>query len=392
MKNTVYLLMFLLLTLTACSEKELTPISKSLGKPGVVTNVEQEAIPGGVRLTYLIPQTEDILAVKAVYTLSNGKTYESVSSYYENSLRVEGFNDLNEHELKLYTVNRAQEISDPVTVKFAPLESPLSKVIKTVNIVSDFGGANFSWMNVDKAPITFELLAQDSIGQMRTMNVVTSEMETANRTIRGYASVPWRFATIVSDNFGNMSDSIFPPSILTPLFEERLNKTKMSVMKLSNDANYTNWEGMDYYLIDDDKTTFGHSPSNSLPAPFTIDLGVKARLSRLVLHNRHFNDSYYSWGNPKKVTVYVCFHTPSSSGDWDEWTKISDYEEVKPSGLSGTTMSDEDLTYAEAGFEYLFPIEMEAVRYIRVTVLETWEGTTFTHPAEIDVYGETVNE
>jgi hypothetical protein len=392
MKNTVYLSMFLLLTFTACTEKELAPISKSLGKPGVVTNVEQEAIPGGVRLTYLIPRTEDILAVKAVYTLSNGKTYESVSSYYENSLKVEGFNDLNEHELTLYTVNRAQEISDPVTVQFTPLESPLSKVVKTVNIISDFGGANFSWINEDRAPITFELLAQDSIGQMRTMNVVTSEMETANRTIRGYASVPWRFATIVSDNFGNMSDSIFPPSILTPLFEERLNKTKMSVMKLSNDANYTNWEGMDYYLIDDDKTTFGHSPSNSLPAPFTIDLGVKARLSRLVFINRYFNDSYYSWGNPKKVTVYVCFHTPSSSGDWSEWTKISDYEQIKPSGLSGTTMSDEDLTYAEAGFEFLFPIDMEAVRYIRITVLETWEGTTFTHPAEIDVYGETANE
>jgi hypothetical protein len=380
------------MALTACSEKELTPISKSLGKPGVVTNIEQKAIPGGVLLTYLIPQTEDILAVKAIYTLSNGKTYESVSSYYENTLKVEGFNDEKEHTLTLYTVNRAQELSDPVAVKFTPLESPLSKVIKTVNIVSDFGGANFSWINVDRAPITFELMAQDSIGQMRTMNVVSSEVDTASRTIRGFAAVPWRFATIVSDNFGNVSDSIFPPSILTPLFEERLNKTKMSVMRLGNDASFTNWEGMDYYLIDDDHSTFGHSPSNSLPAPFTIDLGVKARLSRVVFFNRYYGDSYYSWGNPKKMEVYVCFGTPSSNGDWSEWTKIMDCEQVKPSGLAGTTMSDEDITYAEAGFEFLFPLDMEPVRYIRVTILETWTGTAFTHPAEVDVFGETVNE
>jgi hypothetical protein len=392
MKNRFYISAFLLLALAACSEKELTPISKSLGKPGVVTNIEQEAIPGGVRLTYLIPQTEDILAVKAVYTLSNGKTYESVSSYYENTLKVEGFNDEKEHTLTLYTVNRAQELSDPATVKFTPLESPLSKVVKTVQIVSDFGGANFSWINVDRAPITFELMAQDSIGQMLTMNVVTSEADTANRTIRGYAAVPWRFATIVSDNFGNASDSIFPPSILTPLFEEQLSKTKMSVMKLSNDANFTNWEGMDNYIIDDDLTTFGHSPNNSLPAPFTLDLGVKARLSRVVFMNRNMNDSYYSWGNPKRMEVYVCFDTPSSSGDWSEWTKIMDCEQIKPSGLAGTTMSDEDVTYAEAGFEFLFPLDMPPVRYIRVTVLETWEGTTFTHPAEVNVFGETVDE
>ncbi|MDR1221497.1 MAG: DUF4959 domain-containing protein [Tannerella sp.] len=392
MKNIFYIPMFLFLMLTACSEKELTPISKGLGKPGVVTNIEQEAIPGGVVLTYLIPKTEDILAVKGVYTLSNGRSYESISSYYENTLRVEGFNDLKEHEVTLYTVNRAQEVSDPVTVKFVPLESPLSKVLKTVTIISDFGGANFAWVNEDKQPITFELMAQDSIGQMRTMNIVTSEVDTASRTLRGYAPVPWRFATIVSDNFGNMSDSVFPPSILTPLFEERLDKTKMSVMKLGNDASFTNWEGMDYYLIDDDKTTFGHSPANSLPAPFTIDLGVKAKLSRLVFFNRNYDNSYYSWGNPKKLEVYVCFGTPSSNGDWDEWTKIMDCEQVKPSGLAGTTMSDEDVTYAEAGFEFLFPIDMEPVRYIRATILETWTGTAFAHPAEVDVYGEMVSE
>ena len=166
----------------------------------------------------------------------------------------------------------------------------------------------------------------------------------------------------------------------------------MSVMKLGNDANFTNWEGMDIYLIDDDKESFGHSPSNSLPAPFTIDLGVKAKLSRLVLFNRLFDDSYYSWGNPKELSVYVCFNTPSNSGDWGEWTHIMDVEQIKPSGSAGTTQTDEDLEFALAGFEFPFPLDMEPVRYVRVVVQSTWTGSTFTHPAEVDLYGEVVQQ
>jgi hypothetical protein len=369
----------------------LLPVSSSLGKPGVATILGQEPIAGGVIVTYQIPKTEDILSVKAVYTLSNGRTYEAVSSYYENTLTIKGFNDEKEHTARVYVVNRAQELSDPVTVTFTPLESPLNKVIKSFQIIPDFGGANFSWTNKDREPVTFEFIAQDSLGQMLVQNVYTSELDSVSRSLRGYDAKPWRFAAIAIDNYGNQSDSIFPPSIITPLFEERMNKTKMTVMRLGNDASYTNWEGMDYYLIDDDKGTFGHSPSSSLPAPFTIDLGVMAKLSRIVFFNRNYGDSYYSHGNPKKMEVFVCFRTPSSSGDWSEWTKIMDAEQIKPSGSAGTTMTDEDLIYAEEGFEFSFPIDMEPVRYVRVTVLETWTGATFCHPAEVDVYGEVIS-
>lgn len=391
MKHIIYLSACLFLILTSCDEKELLPISSSLGKPGVATILDQEPIPGGVILTYQIPKTEDIISVKAVYTLSNGRTYEAVSSYYEKYLTIKGFNDEQEHVAQVYVVNRAQELSDPVTVKFTPLTSPLKKVINSIQIIPDFGGANFSWINEDKEAITFEFFAQDEIGQMLVRNIFTSELDTANRSLRGFDAVPWRFATIVMDNYGNQSDSIFPPSIITPFYEERLDKSKMKVMRLGGDASYTNWEGMDYYLIDDDKTTFGHSPSSSLPAPFTIDLGKKAKLSRIVFFNRNFGDSYYSHGNPRKMEVYVCFDTPSSTGDWSEWTKIMDAEQVKPSGSAGTTMTDDDLAFAEAGFEFLFPIDMDAVQYVRVKVLETWTGATFCHPAEVDMYGEPVD-
>lgn len=391
MKHIIYISVCLFLMLMSCDEKELLPISGSLGKPGVATILEQEPIPGGVILTYQIPKTEDILSVKAVYTLSNGRVYEAVSSFYENTLVIKGYNDEKEHTAEVYVLNRAQELSDPVVVKFVPLESPLNKIIKSVQIIPDFGGANFSWINEHRDPVTFEFIAQDSIGQMLVQTVYTSELDTANRSLRGFDAVPWRFATIAMDNYGNRSDSLFPPSIITPLYEERLDKTKQTVMRLGNDASYTNWEGQDYFLIDDNKETFGHSPSASLPAPFTIDLGQVAKLSRVVFFNRFYGESWYSHGNPKKMTVYVCFGTPSSTGDWNDWTKIMDIEQIKPSGTSGTTMTDDDAAYGDAGFEFLFPIDMEPVRYVRITVVDTWTGATFTHPAEVDIFGEPVS-
>lgn len=75
---------------------------------------------------------EDILGVKGVYTLSNRMQYDATASFYENKLEILGFNDVMSHEMTLYTFNRAEELSDPVNVTFTPLESPLSKVARTV--------------------------------------------------------------------------------------------------------------------------------------------------------------------------------------------------------------------------------------------------------------------
>jgi len=387
MKTIYYFLAFIILMLCSCEEKKLSPISPSLGKPGRVEILRQEAIAGGVIITYRIPDSEDILSVKAVYTLSGGRVWESSASYFENTLTIDGFSDMTEHEAKVYTINRAQELSDPVTVKFTPLEASFRKTEKTMQIIEDFGGARFAWKNPDKAPLIFEFFAQDSLGRFQAMRVINSSTDSMKLSLRGYKSEPRWFAAIIHDFWDNSSDTIYPLSIITPLPEEKIDKKAMSVMKLNSDANFTNWEGMDYYMIDDDKETFGHSPNSSLPAAFTIDLGKTVKLSRFLFFNRRYSNSYYSWGNPKTFEVYACFGTPSISGNWNEWTKLMDCAQDKPSGSAGTTQTDEDLAYATAGFEFEFDLEMQPVRYLRFVITSTWENTSFSHPCELDFYG-----
>lgn len=177
MKTKYLSFILLLLAFSSCSEKELSPISGSLGKPGIVTDVTVEPLAGGATISYKIPNSEDLLAVKCVYTLSGDRENEVMVSYYENKLLIQGYNDTLEHTATLYAVNRAQELSDPVEVKFYPKESPLSKAIKTATIKADFGGAGFSWRNSDKVPLNVELLGPDSVGQMSTLNILTSDIE-----------------------------------------------------------------------------------------------------------------------------------------------------------------------------------------------------------------------
>ena len=374
--------------LSACVDKELKPISGSLGKPGVITEVVAEPLPGGVLISYRIPSNEDILAVKAIYTLSNGRVQEQASSFYENKITIQGFNDTNEHSIALYVVNRAQETSDPVTVKFTPLESSLMKIARSIDIIQDFGGAQFRWENEDKYPINLEFFTTDSIGKLQLMRILTSELPESNFSLRGYAPESRDFALVIRDNYGNAIDTV--KKNLIPLFEERFDKKSMSVMRLANDANFTNWEGMDSYIIDDDRESFGHSPANSLPAAFTIDMGVTGKVSRVVMFNRLYSDSYYSWGNPKDIEIYGRAERPSLSGEWSEWGEpIIKGSLAKPSGQPSGTDTDEDVAYAESGFEFVFPLDVEPLRYIRIIILSTQTGPTYTHPAEVDIYGET---
>lgn len=390
-KYFISALALLLVVLFSCEEKKLEPITKSFGEPQPVSDIQVKPTSGGAIISYEIPNMEDILGVKGVYTLSSGKTYEATSSFYENKLEILGFNDTLTHEVKLYTYNRALEFSNPVSVSFNPLESSLSKVTKTVKIISDFGGAQFNWINEDKAPLTFEFMAQDSLGQLKLMKIITSETEKGRQSLRGYPPEPRIFAALVRDYWDNRSDTIYPEEgNILPMYEEKLDKSKMTIMKLGNDQNFTNWEGMDSFIIDDDPETFGHSPNSSLPAPFTIDLGCVAKISRVVMFQRRFSDSYYNWGNPKEFTIYGRLEKPSPSGDWSEWTKIMDCEIIKPSGSPSGTVTDEDMAAAEDGHEFVFDLSQEPIRYLRIVILNTWGGTTFTHPAEVDVYGQPI--
>ena len=62
------------------------------------------------------------------------------------------------------------------------------------------------------------------------------------------------------------------------MFEEKLDKKKMRVMRLMMMPLLQNGGVLDANLIDDDVLTFGHTANNTIPAAVTFDLGVQLNL------------------------------------------------------------------------------------------------------------------
>lgn len=378
---------------TACDEKELLPTSASMGKPGMVTDIKVEPIAGGVVVSYRIPEAEDLLGVKAVYRMSNGQQVERMASMYEDRLTLEGFIDEDLHSAELYAFNRAMVASDPVTVEFRPLQSAFSKVRESMQIVRDFGGAQYTWKNEDRGQLNLELIAADSTGRMVPMRVLTTASAEGKQSLHGYNTDPRWFAALLRDNFGNASDTIFPLNAegmrikLTPLYEEKIDKSRISVMLLNNDRSFSK-EGSDANLINDNFDDYGHTEySGALPAALTLDLGQKVKISRIVINARAYNGSYYSWGNPREFSVYTCDHEPSRSGDWSEWNKVMDCEVIKPSGIFGTD-SDEDMEAGRNGADFAMPLDAAPTQYLRLNITKIWTNNQFCHIAEITVYGD----
>jgi len=396
MKSVHFLLAMVVIMMTcACEEKKLEPISSSLGKPGKVEILEEESIPGGITVIYRIPESEDILSVVAEYTLSNGKKYESEASYFENTLTISGYNDhTREYTANLYTINRAQKRSDPVTIRFTPGESALSKVSNNMEITADWGGPRFSWINEDKEPLIFEFFATDEEGNFRALRVLGSMLEATNFALRGYDPKPQRFAVVIRDYWDNASVMI--EETLTPWLEEKADKSKMRIMGLSNDAPWNMWGSNSNFILNDISNQFGEF--EPIPASVTFDLGVTLKLSRIQHFHRIGSDfpNPLERGNPKRYQLYGYYGAgvPSPSGDWSEWTLLLDHEEMLPAsgGKVSSERTDEDMAIVrEEGQTAEIPLSAEPTRYLRMRVMQTWGNTTFASITRLDFYGEIQN-
>src|SRR3546814_8332243 len=95
----------------------MSPVNTNDKQPVKVSNVEVENLPGGAKISYTLPTSENILYIKAIYEIRDGVEQEVKSSYYNRSLLIEGFPDTQEYDVKLYTVSHGEVESEPLTVQ-----------------------------------------------------------------------------------------------------------------------------------------------------------------------------------------------------------------------------------------------------------------------------------
>lgn len=393
MKNTVLFIFwsfYMLVLGTACSETDLNSPKVIGNKPDPVTEYEVESLNGGAKINFKMPASDDLLYVKAEYTLASGQKRETRSSLYKNYLTVDGFEKAGQYDITLYAVAKGEVFSDPTTVTINALTPPYLLTRESIGLIATFGGVNISFKNEAKADLSIQLIEKNEKGAWVEKYTHYTNAEKSDFSVRGYEPETREFGVCVKDRFGNLSDTLF--KACTPIYEELIPKNTWQKFSLPDDQNeshpgYTQWrfERMWDNSLGGDNMFHTGNLLPVWPAPFTIDLGHAVSFSRMKLFQRQ--SSLYASNNVRIFEVYGS-NNPNLDGSWDSWTLMGSFEVIKPSGSSGTTVTGEDKTVAQNGHEFEFSPLLPSFRYIRFRILESWGKMESIAIAEITFWGK----
>jgi len=374
---------------SSCEEENHEPYGNYGESPDPIVEASVENLPGAAKITYSLPGDKDILFVKAEYEPSPGKTRSIRSSFYKNEVYLEGFNKAGEYDVKLYTVDRGENASEPVIVTVSPLTPPIVTIYKSLNLIEDFGGANITFSNETSSSVAISVLVDDGTGDYTPTETYYTKEEQGSFSVRGFDPVERVFGVVIRDRWNNYSDTLF--KTVTPIFEEQLDKELFSEIILPTDE-VSAWGRPMHRLWDDIVDTgtsiFHTAQGSGIPQWFTFDMGTTAKLSRFKIWQRMNTALLYEHGNPKKWEFWGRADQPNPDGSWDGWIYLGTFDSYKPSGLPMGSYTNEDWEYANRGEEFNFPLDAPPVRYMRFKLLENWSGTDYLNFCELTFWGQ----
>lgn len=379
--------------LLSCSEdNDNTPLESNSTPPGQVKNLTVENLPGKAKLTYSAPADQDLLYVVARYTLENGTNMEVKSSYYGNSLLLEGFAGLQDIDVDVYAVNRSETESEPVTVTVSPELAPVFGVRESLTAQPDFGGVRIRAENPNADDIAILVMQKNQDGDYEPLaNSIYTSVTEIDQALRGFDTVSQNFAIAVRDRWFNVTDTLFTD--IKPFFETLMPKANYRGVNLPNDAeviccypvsNLFDGEFLEYW-----GSYFTSRTVETEDHLVTFDIGATTKLSRLRIWN--FSEPiggqrlYYYLGAMKSFKIWGS--NELNDGDLSGWTLLGEYEIDKPSGLPYGQENNDDLVAAQDGADYEIPLDAPAVRYLRIQCTENWTGGDFMAVSEVHVYG-----
>ncbi len=380
------MVMLVVVAVQACKRSEIAPIVNDGVAPGPVKDVTVENLSGSAKIKYTIPSDPDVLYVKAVYTTKQGVERETKVSYYNNAITVAGFGDTDAYEVKLYAVDKGGNASQPVAVTVHPLTPAFRLVRNSLGAIANFGGIDVSYQNLSGADIAIVVLMNDSLGDFTPINTSYTNLKQGIFVTRDLKAVETKFGVYVRDRWGNISDTLH--TTLTPIFEVKLDRTKMKQLVLPTNTDAPlGYGGSVAGLFDGGVTGGGYyhtGDGGTMPKWFSYDMGVTAKISRMSWFMRP--GFFYDLHSPRKVEIWGS-NNPSPDGSFTGWTLLTAYEQIKPSGLPNGQLTTADNEAAAAGETITIPLDAPAVRYIRFKTLNNWSNGTYVQIYEIYMWG-----
>ncbi|HEY0273502.1 MAG TPA: DUF4959 domain-containing protein [Chitinophaga sp.] len=386
--------------LQACNKDDeyRQPDASGGGKPGMVTNVQVQNYNGAAVVSYDLPNDKDLLYVVANYTIRPGVSREIKSSYFFDTVRLEGFHDAADYTVTLKAVTRYNRSSDPVTVTVHPDTPYYALIRKSLKLSSDYGGINIQANNPAQSAIVINTLTIDPVTKKYA---ITDEHYTSigiiNYSVRGYQPQPTRFGVYVSDRYGNVSDTV--EATITPAYEAVLDKTKFFNYIMPSDA-FIGYGGLVPFMWDGNttednganawQTTIGTSQRLM---QCTFGIGGSYKLTHFLMY---FRD--YGYNNPKDFTIFGSnADNPADAvtpGGTAQGTQIGDWIALgnfrvpdPPSGLPQGQTNAADKAFLNNGIDFNMPTGIPPVKYIRIVVTDTWFGLDYTIIREVTFSG-----
>jgi hypothetical protein len=383
-----------ILTISACKDdinvKE--PSGDDMSIPALISDISVINRGGKATISYKLPLDKSLLYVKAEYMLNSGRKMEVKSSYYSDSVVVEGFADTLEHEVKLYSVSRTEVMSAPTTVKVKPHTAPIWFIQKSINISNSFGGYSLTAVNVTKSPVAIMVMKKNVFNEWEVDNnkSVYTSVDSVIAKVSGMDTLVHTFAIAVRDRWGNVTDTLFKD--VKPFYEVELSNSRFQNFPLPGDpvqqpgaAVDRMWDGRRGWPV-----SFTSLAAETLfvPSTVTFDLGISAKISKVWIGPfKELSNLYYSFTTMKRFEIWGS-SSPNINGSFDEsWILLGSYTLKKPSGSVGTETND-DQAAALAGFFWEADINAPKVKYLRIRCLENFGGSCPQSIDEIKVYGD----
>ena len=376
--------------LQSCKEESHQPLVGGI-KPESLKNVQIENRNGVALVTYSLPD-EGAFYVLAEYEPKPGVKREAKSSIYKQELFLDGFYKEQEYEVNLYVVGKDEQRSEPLKISVSPLAPPYMSTFNTIQVLADWGGLTINASNVGENDFMFSVFEVGEDGKPKEENTYYTKQKDVQFSVRGYESKDTQFGIYVRDKFENRSDTLYLN--LKPLFEKEIDRTKFLEVRLPTDTyqshNLINTPM--HRMWNDDITNRDNlflTLPNASPIPqwFTFDMSKKVKLSRMRIWHR--NTFFFEGGNLKRFELYGS-NNPAADGSWESWNLIGSFESKKPSGLPRGQLSNEDNEYIRAGEEFVFGLDNQPYRYLRLKTLEVWGGVQYISIQMMKVWGEEV--
>ena len=187
----------------SCREDKFAPVKDDGTAPGSIHDVRVSNQAGGAKISYGLPDSENLLYIKAVYSLKQGMV-ESKASYLTNQIVLEGFGDEQEREVTLYAVSRSEKVSEPVKVSIKPLKAPVFQAFESLKVSETFGGIVVSFENpsassgsINSNMVIGTLRWDEKLNEWVQIDTYYSGLTKDQFAVRGPESKPYKFGVFI---------------------------------------------------------------------------------------------------------------------------------------------------------------------------------------------------